>query len=310
MSMEETLSVKLLSALRRGKERLDKDEVKRIRTFVASQKADEGGFADKAGKCDVYYTAFGLSLAYVLDIRWDDEKLSDFKHSLKSDNLDLVHYAALKRCGLIRMLRYFGDSALLFSLITSLPANLRTSFDKISTAAFKKNVDRFAGLSTEDSKAPYVRYLWLSMLEDMGREIPQKDEIISSLADYKVKGGGYSIMRNGKFAGVTATAAALAIIGQLSGYHDNEDVLYLRDMQEKKGGFKATRLAPSPDLFSTAMALFALSLYKVEPKVSPDDFIDRLRLDSGGFVATRLDPVSDVEYTFYGLLAMGATVIN
>lgn len=77
-------------------------------------------------------------------------------------------------------------------------------------------------------------------------------------------------------------------------------------VEEVKGGFKAGRGAPVPDLLSTATTLFLMGCYDIRPVRPVHDFIEAHWLDSGGFSATLLEDSSDVEYVFYGLLALGA----
>ena len=74
------------------------------------------------------------------------------------------------------------------------------------------------------------------------------------------------------------------------------------------GGFTALTNAPSTDLLSTAVALFALHFTGCDLRLIRPDcfiFIDGL-YRNGGFRANTLDNEIDVEYTFYGLLALGA----
>lgn len=101
-----------------------------------------------------------------------------------------------------------------------------------------------------------------------------------------------------------ATAAALMVLGQSEGYvSQRAEALSL--MQHESGGFRASEMAPVPDLLSTATALFVLDCYGLEPRYEAADFVEAHWLESGGFAATLLDDRSDVEYLFYGLLALG-----
>lgn len=134
----------------------------------------------------------------------------------------------------------------------------------------------------------------------------KKKAVLEKLRSYRVKGGGYSNLRDREVTTTNATVAALAIIGQLEGYKPIDDLFYLRDTQDETGGFKAGRGAPVPDLLSTATTLFLMGCYDIRPVRPVHDFIEAHWLDSGGFSATLLEDSSDVEYVFYGLLALGA----
>ena len=75
------------------------------------------------------------------------------------------------------------------------------------------------------------------------------------------------------------------------------------------GGFRANKVAPIPDLLSTATALHALSgvQYDVGEEVRERclDFVDTLWTNEGSFHGHWHEEELDVEYTFYGLLALG-----
>lgn len=170
-----------------------------------------------------------------------------------------------------------------------------------------ENIQRYSGLPHNDPLSPYTQFIRLCLLEDNRHPIRHKKEIITSLSRYRVPTGGYMNTTDGLTATTNATAAALAVTGQLAGYQNNADVRYLQSLQKSSGGFCAAEATPVPDLLSTATALFVLNSYGLPPKHDASDFIEAHWLDSGGFSATLLENKSDVEYTFYGLLALSAS---
>ncbi len=114
---------------------------------------------------------------------------------------------------------------------------------------------------------------------------------IQFLAAYQHHGSG---------TGMNAWAVTLT-------HRRSEDTLrQLLTLQHPSGGFLAHPQAPVPDLLSTAVALFVLSLHREVPPIDATSFIFAHWLSDGGFAPTLLDTRSDVEYVFYGLLAMGA----
>jgi hypothetical protein len=321
--MKETISMKLFNTLQKGKEQLGKEALDRIVGFVESQRTEEDSFKDKSGKADLYYTLFGWILSYILGIRLKQKKMTSYLLQQDTGKLDLIHYAAYMRCRMIGQLMKGGKAGLL----------LRSLF---STDI--KTLDEFDGLPHNDMQSPYTQFVWLSLLEDTGQikkfQVPGSEFQVQSsrfrvsgskfrvstsqrslnfkpetlnldFSRYHVKGGGFMNTRDGLTATTNATVAALAVKGQLTGYKENEDLFFLRDLQETSGGFSAAKASPVPDLLSTATSLFMLSCYGNRPKYPVRDFIEAHWLDSGGFSATLLDDKSDVEYTFYGLLALG-----
>ena len=290
--MKETLSVKLLNTLNRGKKQVGKEALCHIVRFVESQKTDEEAFVNKNNATDLYYTMFGWLLACVLDIRLDSKKTILFLEQQNIANMDLIHYAAFVRCKVLQKLLAGNKIKLLL--------------DRLTSTTPIKSLHEFKGFPHNDAESPYSQFIWLSLKEDINQNIAHKEEIKANLLKYKVPEGGYSNIAESKQAATNATVAALAIYGQLDGYKENEDTRFLQQQQQDSGGFAAVTNSPVPDLLSTATALFMLRCYNMTPKVSPRDFIEAHWLDSGGFSATLLEETSDVEYTFYGLLALGS----
>ncbi len=289
--MKTTLSMKLFGTLQKGKAQLNTEAIHTIAGFVESQRTEEDAFMDKGGKADLYYTLFGWMLCYILGIRLDSGKMTAYLAKQDKEKLDLIHYAAYMRCLLIQQVMIKRKAGLL----------LQSFFTKEVRA-----LDEFDGVPHNDLYAPYTQFIRLSLLEDTGNRIKHKKQDMELLASYRLPDGGFMNTRDGVTATTNATVAALAVQGQLIGYKENEDIFYLRDLQEKSGGFAAAKASPVPDLLSTATALFTLKSYGVLPNYPARDFIEAHWMDTGGFAATLLEDRSDVEYTFYGLLALGA----
>src|SRR5438067_10058757 len=68
-----------------------------VRQFLSSQLLPGGGFADRSGKSDLYYTVFGIESFVAL--RSDPPKLQTYLERFgDGDGLDFVHLACLGRC--------------------------------------------------------------------------------------------------------------------------------------------------------------------------------------------------------------------
>ena len=287
-----SLSLKMLDALQQGKNRLSGEAQKQISLFVRSQMTENGAFMDKNGNDDLYYTSFGLMLAYVFNLNINTKQTEKWLDKQNDKLSDLLYFAAHVRCQMLCKLLKTGK----FNFV------LKRFFTT------KQKLPAFTDYPHGDQYSPYSQFLMLTLKEDMGIETENYQEIITSLSSYHVENGGFSNIKGNKTATTNATVAALAVKGQLSGYQKNVDVDYLYSLQDDSGGFSATPSAPVPDLLSTATALFMLKCYGVAPRINPDNFIDAHWQPSGGFCATLMDENCDVEYTFYGLLALGASM--
>ena len=249
---------------------------------------------DKNGKDDLYYTSFGLMLAYVLQLKINTKLIKQWLDKQNGKMSDVVYYAAFIRSRMLCKLLKTGKLSLALNRLFQSPYTLPD----------------FTNYPHGDNDSPYSQFLLLSLKEDLGIKTENHKELLTFLASYHVEGGGYSNIKGSKQATTNATVAALAVQGQLCGYRENNDVEYLYLSQDESGGFYANRSAPVPDLLSTATALFILKCYGVTPQINAGEFIDAHWLSSGGFCATLLDESCDVEYTFYGLLALGAMNMN
>jgi len=293
--MNESLSVKLFKSLQKGREQLSSGALERIRSFVDSQKTGRDSFMDKSGKDDIYYTLFGWMLSYVLGIRLNRLKIEEYLSALDVETMDLIHYASFMRCRMIQSLMIEGKAGFVWRTLFHSPVKI-------------KELEDFKDLPNNDTHSPYTRFVWLSLLEDIGQKVKDKEGLLKSLDCYRVPGGGFSNMKGSSTATTNATVAALALIGQLTGYKYNNDIAYLQELQDDSGGFSAVKEAPVPDILSTATSLFILQCYNIPPNYSGTDFIEAHWLDNGGFSATLAEEISDVEYTLYGLLALSSVV--
>lgn len=239
--MKTTISTRLMHTLDGGKKRLGSEALLRLSCFVESQKTEGDTFVNKSGEVDLYYTSFGWLLSYVLGIDLSMEKRISYLEKQPVMSLDLVHYAAYMRCVLLHRLMKEGKFRFLLRAMRPMPIRSLTSF---------------MDLPHDDIWSPYTRFIWMSLLEDTQNKENEKKAVLEKLRSYRVKGGGYSNLRDREVATTNATVAALAIIGQLEGYKPIDDLFYLRDTQDETGGFKAGRGAPVPDLLSTATTLF------------------------------------------------------
>lgn len=261
--------------------------------FLRSQLSPEGGFRNRSGRGDLYYTVFGLEARIALGAPVPPEIVPYLLSFGLGEQLDLVHL-----CCLIRCRASAGISA--------------------ASADSEALISRLEGYGTEDGgynpepRAPtgsaYGCFLVTMAYEDLGRQIPSKDKIVHCLKQLRTADGGYGNQPNQAF-GLTPSTAAVAILWPSLGKDFPPGLeSWLLSRRHPEGGFFAVPAAPIPDLLSTATALHALSCMGVpldsfrEPCL---DFIHSLWTGGGAFCGSWADPTPDCEYTYYGLLALG-----
>jgi hypothetical protein len=260
------------AVLARSASMLDPQMIAEIKSFILSQQTKSGGFADRSGKSDLYYSLFGYLLAEAYSVGDVIQPLKKYIASVAASNqLSGVHLF----CGAILHAKLIGQ-------------------DDTSDKLRRQIVDE---LTKTDLKQPeyagFLGILALYYLEDY-RSI---QKVVSR---YK--------QLNASDQHPCPVVAASAILLGMTGDKSQRAVNILRSFYRETGGFAALHRAPGEDLLSTGVALFALQFLDEDLRLIKPEcliFVDGL-YDQGGFRATSSDLITDVEYTFYGLLALGS----
>ena len=272
------------------------DSTDLVRNFLASQQNPDGGFRDRAGESDLYYTVFGLDALAVFQTKPDMTAVEQFLLKYEEgEELDLVHLSCLARCwgtvGKDRM-----PKGLRKALLTRLE-----SFRK-PCGGWDNNPDREHGTA-------YGSFLALGAYQDMGKLPPKPLRILQSLKKLETPDHAWNNHPNLPIGSTNPTAGAVVLLNNLHLPINAEVGQWLRARLHPQGGFVAVPDAPMPDLLSTATTLHALAALDVrltEEKTDRClDFVDSLWNATGGFHGHWSDDYLDCEYTFYGLLALG-----
>ncbi len=261
--------------------------------FLSTRLNPDGGFQDRDGASDLYYTVFGLEGLIALQRKLPVEPVRAFLSQFDDpDALDFVHAACLARCWANIGAR---DDA---------PADaLRARLEAHRTADGGYNQTPGAAYGTA-----YGCFLAVGAYEDLGESVPDAGAVASCLNGMRAADGGYANHPAATVGLTPPTAAALTLLRRLSHPAVPEACDWLLKRHMPDGGFCAGPAVPAPDLLSTATALHALAGAHVplgsikEPCL---DFLDSLWSNSGGFYGSWGDDVQDCEYTWYALLALG-----
>ena len=273
----------------------DPSGLTRVVDFLSSQVNDDGGFADRAGRSDLYYTVFGLEASAALGLP-SPANLSNFLAQFRDiDRLDFVHATCLARCW------------------ASLPPS-----DAVSQADRSRLLERIESFRTPDGGynqwpdqprgTAYGCILAMGTYQDLdGPPMPQPHGLLDCLRTLRADDGGY-VNEPNQAAGLTpATAAAITVQIELGEPTDPRAVDWLFARHQPAGGFSAMPSLPLADLLSTATALHALARAGADIAAIRST-CRRFVLgqwDNGAFRGHAFDNVRDCEYTFYGLLALG-----
>lgn len=273
-----------------------------VHGFLNRQQNEDGGFMDRAGKSDLYYTVFGIDGLLALQTELPAERITSYLRRFDDgEGLDFVHLCCLARgWAAIQARDLLRDSP------TDASSWKRAILKRI--ASFRTPDGGFHPLPHQPYGTAYGCFLGLGAYQDLNAEFPEPTRLVECLASLKTADGVWANERGLKTGSTNATAAAVSVSRALSVPVDPVVGDWLLARCHADGGFLAMPVAPLPDLLSTATALHALAGLGVpfesvkEPCL---DFVDSLWTNEGSFHGNWTDEHLDCEYTFYGLLALG-----
>ena len=273
------------------------DAASLVEAFLRSRMTPDGGFMDRDGRPDLYYTVFGMEGLLALRREPDWPALATWLQGFGGGaGQDFVHLCCLARCW------------------NAMPPAAAT----LAGAARIEMLSRLSAWRTPDGgfhQSPvatrcsaYGSLLGWAAHYDLKAELPAADQLGSCLAALRTPDGGYANEPGIPLGTTPATAAAVALHRHLHRTPDPAAGAWLLAQLHPEGGFKAMPGAPLPDLLSTATALHALDGMQVSFAAHKEallDYVDTLWSAEGGFHGHWADDALDVEYTYYGLLALG-----
>lgn len=272
-----------------------------VRPFLLAQQNSDGGFKDRTGRSDLYYTVFGLDALLALPAQPDLGALKRYLDSFGAgEGLDFVHLCCLARCW--AALANLETGAL--SLAEPLRAELMRRIE-----AFRSLDGGYSPVAGNKTGTAYGCFLGLGAHLDLRVELPQPLAMVQSLKFLETSDGAWANERGVKMGATNSTAAAVTVLRNLQAPINTALVSeWLLSRCHPEGGFLAVPQAPIPDLLSTATALHALSGLQVSMESIREpclDFVDTLWTNEGAFHGNWTDDHLDCEYAFYGLLALG-----
>lgn len=306
-----SLRLEMLQVARLAPRLLGKDSSDLIRRFLCDQQNDDGGFQDRSGASDLYYTVFGVDARLAIEAQeqggdggrlstpnWLAEVGNYAAPFGEGDGLDFVHL-----CCLARALGQCHGGPQPAGDVPSHAALLRRIEDhRSSDGGYNPAAGSTAGTA-------YGCFVALGAYQDLRASPPEPESMLGCLESLRTADGAWSNARTGATAGSTnATAAAVTLLRHLGRPIPPQAADWILARCHAQGGFLAAPDAPIPDLLSTATALHALAGTQVpldSVKEKCLDFIDSLWTNAGSFHGHWAEDVLDCEYTFYGLLALG-----
>jgi hypothetical protein len=266
-----------------------------VESYVRSQQNADGGFRDREGVSDLYYTCFAIDALTALQVPLPEESIRAFLESKLADpgDLDFVHLCCLAR----------GFSALAKPPPVASLAPVYEAIERYRTPDGGYNQSE-----ENETGSAYACFLAYGAYADHRLALPDPDGVARCLDSLKVPGGAWANDVELPIPNVPATAAAVTLCRNLRRPIPAETAGWILNSWHPSGGFLPFPGAPMPDLLSTAVALHALDGLQAGFTARKDpllDFVDSLWTAAGGFHGTWDEEEFDIEYTYYGLLALG-----
>ena len=270
-----TLYKQLSGYIAKGFGVLDTESANELKLFVSSLQNNDGGFSDRAGNSDLYYSLFAHFILKNTTGNSYQKKLRQFvKEKRKSKEKNLVDLCCL-------------------AIMNEEVAGNRLCSLKYLFLAMKYLFNQ----NYHGSNA-YQYFLLLLTLDAFGfntsvtrwfaRRFYQNSVVIQGLP-------------------CPALAAQIVFKNQL-GFDVQQECNLLISYFEENRGFKINSLAENADLLSTSVALIALKTSGCDIALQAPACLqladDNYR--GGAFLSGDGDENRDSEYTFYGLLTLGA----
>ncbi len=267
----------IIHYLKSGFDVLDETIQQEIIAFIDRQQHSGGGFTDRAGTPDLYYSLFGYWFTLATNNLKVLGKFESFIHQQKEqDSPGAVEQMAL----------------LLIHAQLS-PTQKKQSLFTLFKTVFLKG--KRIGLT--------YQFFLLTLAIDAQNSNKKLYYFLARIVLIFYKSSENL---------PCSITAALTFAKHKVGLKIKKDQNKLISYYNKSGGFRAFESIENSDTLSTAVALFVLRETNFDMRmITPPclDFVQQ-NYDEGAFLSGDGDTTRDLEYTFYGLLALGTLIEN
>ena len=283
--------LQMIDLLRKALALLDKQGREEVIQFLGSQQNADGGFRDRGGRSDLYYSLFGglMIRAWGMGQRAKGmEPGATLPELVEGKILKLKQFIArqskpevpgfIEKCCLVLLQKELKTGRI--SRIRSI-FSLGRSFWR-ERQSINLSYRSFVLFLTLDAVFPFPRLLKFGAGKMLKQTVVDQHSPCSEVA-------------------------AKVFLQRMMNQDGTKETELLMSFACKSGGFKAFAHLDQADMLSTAVALFALEFAGSDLRLLKPaclDFIESNFVD-GAFLSGDGDPTADVEYTFYGLLALG-----
>ncbi|HAQ18796.1 MAG TPA: hypothetical protein DCR40_06100 [Prolixibacteraceae bacterium] len=298
----------MIEHLRNALNLLDEQGQKQVFQFLISQQNADGGFHDRGGRSDLYYSLFGAMILRAWSMKYGEEGKEKVNQRLATGDLVQKYMEpGIWNLEFERKLRQF---------IGRKQADVVPGFIEqccLSLLQKETKVNRFSRIKTL-----YVlgKSCWK---ERYSINLSYRSFVLFLTLDAIFPFRGVLKRLSGKMLSrievdmhsPCSEVAAKVFLQKMLNQDGEKDQKLLKSFACESGGFKAFSHLQQADMLSTAVALFALDFAGSDLRLLKPaclDFIQQNFVD-GAFLSGDGDQTADLEYTFYGLLALGVLVV-
>lgn len=280
---------------------LDDQGREEVLQFILASQNEDGGFCDRGGSSDLYYSLFGMLMLKAMEEKltvyaenkpiedisaWKDTHTSVATSLLKLKQFSqgqtaIKNHGFIERCCLVLLQSELKSKR--YSRFMSMVSLARSSWQE--RASINLSYRSFVLFLTLDAVLPVF-----SFIKGPAKRMMEKTTINEHSPCSEV--------------------AAKVFLNKMMQKENSKEVELLNSFAAPAGGFKAFNHLDRADMLSSAVALFALKYANADLRLIKPSTLDFIQSNyaSGAFLSGDGDATQDVEYTFYGLLALGVLV--
>lgn len=274
----------MIDLLRNALLLLDEQGREEVTHFVLSQQNPDGGFRDRGGRSDLYYSLFGMMILKVSPLNLPMRDLENGDGALYQLQQYIVSQTSSKNPGFIEQ-----------CCLVLLQKELKTGrLPRI------KSIISLCGSFWKERKSINLSYRSFVLFLTLDAVLPFRGFLKMAAKRMLTQ---TMVDANSPCSEIAAKVFLQKMVNR-DGAKDQE---LLKSFACEPGGFRAFLHLQQADMLSTAVALFALNYAESDLRLLKPacfDFIQQNFAD-GAFLSGDGDQTADLEYTFYGLLALG-----
>ena len=287
----------MVSLLRNALDVLDEQGQTEVFQFLKSQQNADGGFKDRGGRSDLYYSLFGMLLLEAWGSGYWAEPVEG-QPVTRNSQLITESKQMLKR------------------FIQRQSSNEVSGFIEQCCLALLQKELKISRFSRTKTLLKLTRSFWK---ERHSINLSYRSFVLFLTLDAVLPFRGLIKRFSGKMLSRVdvnehspcSEIAAKVFLLKMLGKDGSEEQQLLMSFASESGGFRAFQHLEQADMLSTAVALFALKNAGCDLRLLTPGCLDFIQQNfiNGAFLSGDGDQTADLEYTFYGLLALGVLAL-